>query len=102
MKKADKMNFLYKTAFILMVVCVALLVAALVFSSLLDNITVGVVFAVIGVVLCVVAIILAMFSKPNKQKPTVVDEPYVLKHPLIDDDNSELELNRDFVVEDEE
>ena len=69
MKKSKKMNGLFKTAFILMLVCAALLVASIVVSYALEQVQIAVLIAVGGAVLCVAAIILAMFSKPKQPKP---------------------------------
>lgn len=74
MKKADKMNILYKIAVILMFVCIALFGGAFFVGSVIDKRTEGVLIAVAGCVLCVVAIILAMFSKPKKPKIKVYEE----------------------------
>ena len=68
MKKPKKMNGMFKTAFILMLVCAALLVASIVVSYALERTQIAVLIAVSGAVLCVVAIILAMFSKPKQPK----------------------------------
>lgn len=68
MKKADKMNVLYKIGFILMLVCIALFGAAVVMMLVLDNTVWGVAVAVAGVFLCLIAIILTMFSKPKTPK----------------------------------
>ena len=68
MNKAPKMNVLYKIAFILMFVCIALFAAAMVSMLLLEQRTLGVLIAVAGVVLCMVAIVLSLFSKPKKPK----------------------------------
>lgn len=80
MNKAPKMNVLYKIAFILMFVCIALFAAAMVSMLLLEQRTLGVLIAVAGVVLCMVAIVLSMFSKPKKPKKP-------------NENNSEYELN---------
>ena len=84
MKKADKMNFLYKISIILMFVCVVMLGGAFVVGLVLDKKTEGVLIAVAGCVLCVVAIVLAMFSKPKKPKKKVYRK-----------NNSDFELNED-------
>ena len=74
MNKAPKMNVLYKIAFILMFVCIALFAAAMVSMLLLEQRTLGVLIAVAGVVLCMVAIVLSMFSKPKKPKQKHADD----------------------------
>ena len=68
MKKPKKMNGMFKTAFILMIICAVLLVASIVVSYALERTQIAVLIAVSGAVLCVVAIILAMFSKPKQPK----------------------------------
>lgn len=80
MNKAPKMNVLYKIAFILMFVCIALFAAAMVSMLLLEQRTLGVLIAVAGVVLCMVAIVLSLFSKPKQPKKP-------------NENNSEYELN---------
>lgn len=66
--KSSKMNFLYKIGFILMFVCLALFVAAIIIILVAEMNTLGVLMAVAGVFLCLIAIILTMFSKPKKPK----------------------------------
>ena len=68
MKKPKKMNGMFKTAFILMIICAVLLVASIVVSYALERVQIAVLIAVGGAVLCVVAIVLAMFSKPKQPK----------------------------------
>ena len=68
MKKPKKMNGLYKAAFVLMLVCVALLVTAIVISYAVENEQIAVLTAIAGAVLCVAAIVIAMFSKPKQPK----------------------------------
>ena len=68
MKKTEKMNGLYKTGFILLWVCLALLAAAVIMMLLFERPTLGVLLAVAGSVLCLTAIILTMCSKPKPPK----------------------------------
>lgn len=68
MKKAEKMNVLYKIGFVLMFVCIALFGAAVVMMLVLDNTVWGVAVSVAGVCLCLIAIILTMCSKPKSPK----------------------------------
>lgn len=63
MKKAEKMNGLYKAGFILMGVCLAILVASVVFMLVVENLILGTALAAAGVFLCLIGIILTMFSK---------------------------------------
>lgn len=69
MKKTPKMNGLYKTAFILLLVCVAAVIAAAVIAYALDLERIGLAVSGLGAVLALVGIILASFSKPKKQPP---------------------------------
>ena len=68
MNRPEKMNGLYKAGFVLMLVCLALFITAIVFMLIIENIRAGVVIAVAGVFLCLVAIILTMFSKPKNSE----------------------------------
>ena len=68
MKKSQRMNVQYKISFILMIVCVALLIAAFVVSYVLDQSVIGVIIAAAGAALCVAAIVLALLSKPRVPK----------------------------------
>ena len=63
MNRPEKMNGLYKAGFVLMLVCLALFITAIVFMLIIENIRAGVIIAVAGVFLCLAAIILTMFSK---------------------------------------
>ncbi len=65
MKKAEKMNGLYKAGFIIMCVCLALLVISVVFMLVVEDLDFGAALAAAGVFLCLIAIILTMFSKPK-------------------------------------
>lgn len=68
MNRPEKMNGLYKAGFVLMLVCLALFITAIVFMLIIENIRAGVIIAVAGVFLCLVAIILTMFSKPKNSE----------------------------------
>ena len=85
MKKADKMNFLYKISIILMFVCIVMLGGAFVVGSVFDKTNEGVLIAVVGCVLCVVAIVLAMFSKPKVSKRKAKDDEFSYKEINLDD-----------------
>lgn len=71
MKKAEKMNFLYKAGFILLCVCVALFAASVAVMLLLDKKLLGVLLAVAGAALCLTAIILTMCSKPKPPREEI-------------------------------
>ncbi len=76
MEKPKKMNVLYLIAFILMCVCLVLLVAGIAVAYLLEQPTLSAVFTGGGSVLALTGIILAMLSKPKKQKiknPEIID-----------------------------
>lgn len=66
--KKTKMNFLYKTAFILLIICVPMFLIAIVVAYLLEEIYLSAIFSAGGAFLAFVGIILAMFSKPEKLK----------------------------------
>lgn len=68
MKEAKKMNFLYKIAFILLLLCIPLLLLATAVAYLQNEIYYSAVFSAGGAFLAFVGIILAMFSKPKKSK----------------------------------
>ena len=68
MRRTYKLNVLYLISLILLSVCFALFIAAVLLTIFLDNRNIGVLTAVAGSVLCLVSIILAMFSKPKRRK----------------------------------
>ena len=68
MKSGNKMNGLFKTGFILLMVCIPMFLASLVVAYLLDEIYISVIFSGGGAFLALVGIILTMFSKPKVQK----------------------------------
>ncbi len=74
MKNGNKMNGLYKTGFILLLVCIPMFLAALVVAYLLEEIYLSVIFSGGGAFLAFVGIILTMFSKPKKPKKSKVSE----------------------------
>lgn len=92
MNHAPKMNFLYKIGFILMLVCVALFTAAIIFLLVVENTTAGVILSVVGAALCLLAIILTMFSKPKPPKPKAEDFSW-------DDDKNLTENAGDDIIE---
>ena len=67
------MNGLFRTAFIMLIICVAAVIIAAVVSYALDQTTIGLAISGVGSVLALVGIILASKSKP---KP----EPELLFH----------------------
>ena len=68
MKSGNKMNGLFKTGFILLMVCIPMFLASLVVAYLLDEAYLSVIFSGGGAFLAFVGIILTMFSKPKVQK----------------------------------
>ena len=67
-KEKRKMNFLYKTAFILLMLCIPLLVMSQVVAYGLDYPDQSVVFSASGCFLAFLGIIFAMCSKAKKPK----------------------------------
>lgn len=78
MKKTPKMNFLYKIAFILLMLCIPLFLTATVVAYLLEEIYFSAVFSAGGAFLAFVGIILVMFSKPKKikEKTSIQDDEF--------------------------
>lgn len=68
MKKPNKMNFLYKIAFIILMLAIPLTLCAVVTAYLLGQVYLSAVFSASGAFLMFVGIILSMFSKPKKVK----------------------------------
>ena len=63
-----KMNGLFKTGFILLMVCVAMLIAAIITAYLLERPIFSAVFSAGGAFLALLGIIFVMLSKPKKEK----------------------------------
>ena len=74
MSKTPKMNFLYKTAFILLVICIPLFLIAIAVAYLLEEIYLSAIFSAGGAFLAFVGIILAMLSKPKKVKKKTFEQ----------------------------
>lgn len=68
MRSSTKMNGLYKTGFILLMVCVVLLIAAISTAYLFEQIFFSAVFSAGGCFLALIGIILVMKSQPKKSK----------------------------------
>lgn len=64
-----KMNGLYLTGFILLMVCVAMLIAAIITAYLLERPIFSAVFSAGGAFLAFLGIIFVMKSKSKKEKP---------------------------------
>lgn len=70
------MNGLFKTGFILLMVCIAMLIAAIITAYLFEQTYFSAVFSAGGAFLAFLGIIFVMMSKPIKEKPVqnVVEE----------------------------
>lgn len=64
-----KMNGLFKTGFILLMVCIAMLIAAIITAYLLERPKFSAVFSAGGAFLAFLGIIFVMKSKSKKEKP---------------------------------
>lgn len=63
------MNGLFKTGFILLMVCIAMLIAAIIVAYLFESPYFSAVFSAGGAFLALLGIIFVMLSKPKKEKP---------------------------------
>ncbi len=66
--KKQKMNVLFKIAFILLLVCIVMIVFSIIIAYAFESELWSSVCSAGGVLLATVGIILAMFSKPKKMK----------------------------------
>lgn len=66
--KKQKMNVLFKIAFILLVICVVMIFASIIIAYAFDSEKWSAICSGCGVLLATVGIILAMLSKPQKTK----------------------------------
>ena len=64
-----KMNGLFKTGFILLMVCIAMLIAAIITAYLFEQTYFSAVFSAGGAFLALLGIIFVMKSKSKKEKP---------------------------------
>ena len=64
-----RMNGLYLTGFILLMVCIAMLIAAIITAYLFEQTYFSAVFSAGGAFLAFLGIIFVMMSKPKKEKP---------------------------------
>lgn len=69
MQKKTKMNGLYKTGFILLMVSVCVFIAAIITAYLFERVKLSSLLSAGGAFLCLLGIISVMFSKPKKDKP---------------------------------
>lgn len=68
-KQKNKMNGLYKTAFILLMICIPLFVLAIIYAYAVEDIVLMEIFSISAVFLAMLGIIFATCSKPKKIKP---------------------------------
>ena len=66
--KKQKMNVLFKIAFILLIICVLLILASIIIAYAFDSEKWSAITSASGVLLATVGIILGMLSKPKKVK----------------------------------
>ncbi len=66
MKKTKRMNIFYKLAFIFLLICILMLVAAIIVAYALEQPVLSVVFSGAGAFLAFLGIIFAAISKPKK------------------------------------
>ena len=66
--EVKKMNFLYKIAFGMLMLCIPLLIISIIYAYLLEEPDISVWFASGGSLIALIGIILAMLSKPKKAK----------------------------------
>ncbi len=64
----NKMNFLYKISFIILIFAIPLVLCAAATAYLFEQVYLSAAFSASGAFLMFVGIILAMFSKPKKAK----------------------------------
>lgn len=68
MKKTQKMNFLYKISFILLILCLPLFIISIIVAYILEKTYFSIVFSSGGALLAIIGIILCMLSNPKKLK----------------------------------
>ncbi len=82
-----KMNGLFKTGFILLMVCIAMLIAAIIVAYLFGRPYFSAMFSAGGAFLAFLGIIFVMLSKSKKEKPTQSTEILQVENSV---DNSDL------------
>lgn len=82
-----KMNGLFKTGFILLMVCIAMLIAAIIVAYLFQRPNFSAVFSAGGAFLALLGIIFVMLSKPKKEKTENNSEEFQEENSV---DNSDL------------
>ena len=81
------MNGLFKTGFILLMVCIVLLIAAIIVAYLFQSPYFSAVFSASGAFLALLGIIFVMLSKPKKEKTENISEELQEENSV---DNSDL------------
>ena len=74
MKKSEKMNGLYKAAFILLLVGIACLAAAIIVAYVLNKYNFSVAVSGVGCVITFIGIILGWSAKPKEDKPVFTED----------------------------
>ncbi len=77
MKRKTKMNGLYKTAFILLIVCILLFIAAIIVAYAFNRSKFSAIFSAGGAFLAFLGIIFAALSKPKEIKKEQSEENIV-------------------------
>ncbi len=77
MKRKTKMNGLYKTAFILLIVCILLFIAAIIVAYAFNRPKFSAIFSAGGAFLAFLGIIFAALSKPKEIKKEQSEENIV-------------------------
>lgn len=80
MRKSNKMNGLFKTGFIILLVCIPMFLMALVVSYIYEKMYLSAVFSAGGAFLAFLGIIFVMCSKPKKIKPKKIKRRKAKKH----------------------
>ncbi len=73
--KKQKMNVLFKIAFILLIICVLLILASIIIAYAFDSEKWSAITSASGVLLATVGIILGMLSKPKKDFAKPFEKP---------------------------
>lgn len=73
-KEKTKMNGLFKTAFIFLMISIVLFVIAIIFGFAYNNSKISIISSAFGSFLCFLGIVFAMFSKPKKKDKNKLEE----------------------------
>lgn len=103
MRKSNKMNWLYKIGFIILLLCIPMFLAALATAYIFEKVYFSAVFSAGGAFLAFLGIIFVMFSKPKKSKPKKIRKRRLKKHLQQEtevDENAEVTVsNKDGTLE---